>query len=147
MKPFSAFVEQLGIEDTLTTAERVEGYMPLSPALHQPFGVVHGGATISFLETLASRGAIFRIDPERERAFGADVHVRHCKPASTGVMRGYAQLERLEGNKQFWEVRAFDDEGDVVSEGVIITKIVTLERLAQRAAEAQKAKELQRTQS
>lgn len=143
----SNFAASLGIGYTLLTPERVEGTMPLGSEKWQPWGFVHGGATLSFLETLASRASEFRHDPETEAAFGVDVHVRHKKPAKDGMMHGYAELDREEpssngiGRKQYWKVAAFDEVDDVISEGVIMTKVVPKERLAQKEKERAAARQ------
>ncbi|RDB62594.1 PaaI family thioesterase [Gordonibacter sp. 28C] len=135
-----ALTDLLGIEVASANDDRVEAVMPVTPDLHQPFGFLHGGATIALLETVASVGAERRADFDRERPFGVDVHVRHRKSAKHGVLRATAELDREEpsragGRKQFWNVAAVDEEGDVVSEGVIVTKIVSLERLAEKERE------------
>lgn len=141
----------MGLTDLLdirlvsVSAERVEATMPITPDVLQPFGFVHGGATIALLETAASAGVAFEVDLERERPFGVDVQVRHRKPGRAGMLRAVAELEREEpsrtgGVKQFWNVAAYDDEGDVVSEGVIMAKIVPLTRLAEKERERNHAR-------
>lgn len=141
----------MGLTDLLdirlvsVSAERVEAIMPITPDVLQPFGFVHGGATIALLETAASAGAAFEVDLERERPFGVEVQVRHRKPGRAGTLRAVAELEREEpsrtgGVKQFWNVAAYDDEGDVVSEGVIMAKIVPLTRLAEKERERNQAR-------
>lgn len=124
----------LNIELTERTKTRVSGVMPITPDLYQPFGFLHGGATIALLESVASAGAEENADLDKERPFGIDVHVRHRKSGKTGTLLGVAELDREElsktgARKQFWNVMAYDDEGDTISEGVIITKIVTIEYL------------------
>lgn len=135
-----SLTDLLGIEVVSEGAERAEAAMPVTPDLHQPFGFLHGGATIALLETVASVGAGCRADFDRERPFGVDVHVRHRKSAQEGTLHAVAELDREEpsragGRKQFWNVVATDDAGDVVSEGVVVTKIVSLERLAKKERE------------
>lgn len=122
--------EYLGIKTVHASKQRVEMTMPISEKVQQPFGYVHGGATIALLETAASLAAELNADLDVERPFGIDVQVRHRKSGKRGMVRGVAELDRVEGTKQFWTVVAYDDEGDVMSEGTILTKIVTLERLA-----------------
>ena len=106
--------------------------MPITDAVLQPFGFVHGGATLALLETVASRAAELRADLETERPFGTRVDVRHRKSGRAGSVRGVAELERVEGVKQIWRVNAYDDEGDVMSTGTFETKIVTLAYLAEK---------------
>lgn len=130
-----ALTDVLHIETVSASEGRVEAVMPITPDVFQPFGFLHGGATISLLETVASVGAEMLADLDRERPFGIDVQVRHRKSGKAGMLRGIAELDRTEGSKRFWSVTALDDEGDVVSDGVIVTKTVTLERLAQKERE------------
>ncbi len=125
-------ISLLGIRFTEATPERCEAVMPITDAVLQPFGFVHGGATLALLETVASRAAELRADLETERPFGTRVDVRHRKSGRAGSVRGVAELERVEDVKQIWRVNAYDDEGDVMSTGTFETKIVTLAYLAER---------------
>lgn len=138
--------ETLHIDIVASSKNKVEATMPVTSDLYQPFGFLHGGATIALLESAASRGAEENANFDTERPFGVDVHVRHKKSGKSGVLRGVAQLAREETSertgavKQFWNVAAYDDEGDVVSEGVIVTKIVSLEYLERKNCERVAAK-------
>ena len=109
--------------------------MPITDAVRQPFGFVHGGATLALLETVGSRAAELRANLEVERPFGIHMDVRHFKAGVEGTVRGVAEIDRVEGNKQFWRVTAYDDAGDVMSSGTFMTKIVSLERLAEKERE------------
>lgn len=143
------FCRVLGVEFTKYTPERVEGTMPMGSEKWQPWGFVHGGATIAFLESLASRASEYHFDPATEAAFGVDVHIRHRKPGKDGIMHGYAELDHEEmssngiGRKQFWNVAAMDEAGDIISSGVIMTKVVPKSRLAQKEAERAAARQAQ----
>ena len=125
-------ISLLGIRFTEATPERCEAVMPITDAVLQPFGFVHGGATLALLETVASRAAELRADLETERPFGTRVDVRHRKSGRAGSVRGVAELERVEDVKQIWRVNAYDDEGDVMSTGTFETKIVPLAYLAEK---------------
>lgn len=124
----------LDIRITEATPERCEAVMPITDAIRQPFGFVHGGATLALLETAASRAAELRANLDAERPFGTRMDVRHLKPGRAGSVRGVAELDRVEGVKQIWRVTAYDDAGDVMSTGTFETRIVTLEYLAQKDA-------------
>jgi 1,4-dihydroxy-2-naphthoyl-CoA hydrolase len=124
-------IDALNIEVIESTKTRVEMVMPITAEVHQPFGLLHGGATIALLESAASLAATNLADLKREQPFGIEVSVRHRKSGKQGQLRGVAELDYRQNNKQFWKVCAFDDEGDIISDGVIMTKIVTLERLAE----------------
>lgn len=144
-RPFDAddigtFAKAMGIAFTFEGEGCVEGCMPIDDWKLQPAGFLHGGATITLLESLASRASDLMTDHDTQYSFGVDVHVRHRKPGERGLLYGRADLDRIEGNKQFWNVVAKDEAGDVVSSGVIMTKIVPKERLAEK----QRERELQR---
>lgn len=133
-------IEVLNIETLVSEYDHVEMRMPITPDVLQPFGFLHGGATIALLESAASLGAANSVDFDKERPFGVDVHVRHKKSGIKGFVKGVADLERTEGNKQFWKVTAYDDEGDILSEGVVMAKIVSLERLEEKKKEQEAAR-------
>lgn len=141
-----ALVDTLHIKVVSADKNRVEATMPITPDLYQPFGFLHGGATIALLETVASVGTEENTNFETERPFGIDVQVRHRKSGKDGTLHGVASLEREERSertgavKQYWSVTAYDDAGDVVSDGVIMTKIVSLDYLAQKDREREEAK-------
>ena len=127
-----SYTEDMGIEFVEATPQRAEGIMAIDPRFHQPYGFVHGGVTLTLLESVASKGAEAHADLSRERPFGISIDVRHRKAAREGQLRGVAELDRVEGNKQFWNIAAYDDAGDVVSSGTFMSKVVSLERLRQK---------------
>lgn len=104
--------------------------MEVTPRLCQPFGFLHGGATLTLIEATASRAAAERAADD-ELPFGVGVSVSHKNPGKTGMtVWGIAEL--LEetpsssgiGRKQTWGVRAENQDGVVLSEGTFTTKIV-----------------------
>ena len=128
----------LGVEVIEARPDLVRLRMPITDRVTQMFGFVHGGATIALLETAASIGAMLIADLESELPFGIESHVSHRKSCKAGYVHGIAQLDHCEKNKQFWDVIAYDSEGDVMSQGTFVSKIITKERFAeierQRAA-------------
>lgn len=116
------------------TPDHVELTMPIGPKVLQEWGFLHGGATLALLESAASYGAAARTDASIERPFGINVNVSHRKSGLHGTVRAVADIDREEpsrngGRKQFWRVAAYDDAGDVLSEGAILTLVVPLSRL------------------
>lgn len=130
----------LGVKFTKVEDGLVEAVMPITPAILQPFGFVHGGATIALLESVASAGGEFACDLETEQPFGVHVDIRHKKSGKSGSVRGVAKLtDRVPstkaGYKLMWDVTAYDDAGDVMSDGVIVVKVVPKDYLAKKEAE------------
>lgn len=111
--------------------------MPVTDALVQPFGFLHGGATISLLESAASWAAALGTDFATERAFGSHIDVHHLNSVTGGLVRGSATLESTRdlgerGSKQTWAVEAKDEQGRTVSCGKITTRTVSLEYLSSK---------------
>ena len=131
-------IQLLGITFPVQEEGYVEAEMPVREELKQVFGFLHGGATIALLESAASLGARMTADLENELVFGVDVHVRHRNSVQEGMIRGEAQLDHEEATrpgvrKQFWNIAAYDDNGNTVSEGAIIIKVVTKDYYASRS--------------
>src|SRR5687768_8494880 len=76
----------LGIEIVEITAERVVATMPVDERTHQPFGILHGGASIALAETVASIGAANLIDREKFAAVGQEINGNHLRPKSEGIV-------------------------------------------------------------
>ena len=142
----SPVLEDQGLKRTLgITLEQEEDThvrmkMPIVPGITQPAGFVHGGATISLLETVCSWASWRGIDLEHERSFGSHVDIHHVFAVREGYLYGDATLERVEdmgarGRKEYWHVEATDDEGRLVSTGTITCRIVSAEYLANKRAE------------
>ena len=74
----------LGVHFTKVEPGLVEAEMPITPALLQPFGFLHGGATIALLESVASAGGELACDLETEQPFGVEVTIRHKKSGREG---------------------------------------------------------------
>src|SRR5258708_34535124 len=67
----------LGIEIVETSKTRVVARMPVGPAVYQPFGLLHGGASVALAETVASAGPWVNGDPDNERGFGPEVKAKY----------------------------------------------------------------------
>lgn len=132
--------EELGIVFTAESGTHIEARLPITPKLYQPFGFVHGGATIAFMESAVSRGTEINTNLETHLPFGVEIQVRHRKPGKEGTLYVAADLDRSEisertGNiKQYWNVVVTDDAHEVVSEGTIMCKIVSKEYFARKNA-------------
>ncbi|MCD8316985.1 MAG: PaaI family thioesterase [Eggerthellaceae bacterium] len=137
----TGLVKLLNIDLVKVTPSYAEATMPIDENILQPFGFVHGGATLTLLETVASRAAMCRTDPETERAFGVHIDVRHKKSGVKGQVRGVAELEEVIRARHVWRVKAYDDEGDVMSEGIFETKIVPISFLEEKERKRREAKE------
>ena len=108
----------------------MEAVTPVDDGVKQPFGYLHGGATIALLETLASQGAVLSC-ADGQKPFAVDVHVAHRSSMRDGSVYACGRLAKTQTTskgyaKQTWEVCACaqDAHGPVVSEGTVICLLV-----------------------
>lgn len=106
-----SMVEQLGITFTEVGDDYVKGTMPVDERTHQPFGVLHGGASVVLAETLGSTAANFCVDSEKQYCVGLEVNANHLRAMRQGTVTGTARPLHLGGSTQVWEIYIRDEEG------------------------------------
>lgn len=104
-------VEHLDICIVAIGEDSVSGTMPVDARTRQPFGLLHGGASVALAETLGSTGANLCCEPRRERAVGLEINANHVRAAHSGRVHGVARPIHLGRSTQVWEIRITDDAG------------------------------------
>ncbi|MDB4893696.1 MAG: esterase [Gemmatimonadetes bacterium] len=104
----------LGIEIIEMSTERVVATMPVDERTHQPFGILHGGASIALAETVASLGAANRIDREKFVAVGQEINGNHLRPKSAGVVTATGTPVHVGRSSQVWSIEIRDEAGKMV---------------------------------
>ncbi|MBA2427696.1 MAG: hotdog fold thioesterase [Actinobacteria bacterium] len=107
--------EALGIEITEATPEVVVTEAPVGPKVHQPFGLLHGGASAVLAESAASIGAYLNCDRATEVAVGVELNISHLKAKASGIVRATATPLRLGRSLQVWAVALTDEAGEAVA--------------------------------
>lgn len=103
--------KSLGIEIIELTAQRVVATMPVDDRTHQPFGILHGGASVALAETVASIGATANIDRDAFIAVGLEINANHLRSKSEGVVTGTATPLHIGRTTHVWDVRIVDERG------------------------------------
>ena len=110
MKPVEeTIMGVLGIELTEQSGERIVATMPVHAATHQPFGLLHGGASVVLAETVASFGTWHAIDQAREIAVGLEINANHIRAVRSGLVTGTARPLHIGRRTQVWEIRIEDE--------------------------------------
>jgi uncharacterized protein (TIGR00369 family) len=104
----------LGIEVVEASKERVVARMPITARVHQPFGLLHGGASVALAETVASTGAWMNIDQEKQHVVGIEINANHLRSKRDGVVTATATPVHVGRSTQVWEVRIADELGRMV---------------------------------
>lgn len=106
--------EHLGIEYTASGPDYLEARMPVDARTRQPYGLMHGGASLALAETLGSYGAALTVDPARLRAVGQEINANHLRAVTGGYVTGTARPLHLGSRSQVWSVEIRDDRGRLV---------------------------------
>ena len=106
--------EALGIELTELSPERVVATMPVDDRTRQPFGILHGGASVLLAETVASLGAWMNCDREKQAAVGLEINANHLRSKRDGMVRAIATPVHRGRSTHVWSVEIRDEEEKLV---------------------------------
>ena len=93
------------------TKERVVLRMPVGPKVHQPFGLLHGGASVALAETAASLAGMINADMEKESVVGIEINANHLRGKRDGVITATATPIHIGRRTQVWQVMITDEQG------------------------------------
>ena len=110
----NTMIERIGIAVTEIGDDYVRGTMPVDARTHQPYGLLHGGASVSLAETLGSLGAMMCADARTQLAVGLDVNANHVRGVTDGIVTGTARPIHLGRTTQVWEIRIEDEQQRLV---------------------------------
>jgi 1,4-dihydroxy-2-naphthoyl-CoA hydrolase len=106
-------IGHLGIELTGFGADHLVGRMPVDHRTRQPFGILHGGASVLLAETLVSWAATFVVRPGKA-CVGMEINANHLRPVTSGWVTGTARPLSLGRRTQVWEVRIVNADDRLV---------------------------------
>jgi 1,4-dihydroxy-2-naphthoyl-CoA hydrolase len=101
--------QHLGIIISEVGDDFIKGTMPADSRTCQPFGIVHGGASVVLAESLGSIAGCHVVDHNQYRCVGQDVSATHLRPVSAGLVSGMAKPVHLGKRSQVWQIKLSDD--------------------------------------
>ncbi len=111
----NTMVDTLGIVITEVGNDYLRGTLPVDRRTHQPFGLLHGGASVALAETLGSLAAWLCLDdPTAQLAVGLEINANHVRGVRSGVVTGTARPEHLGRSTQVWSIRIEDEHNRLV---------------------------------
>lgn len=119
----NTLMEQLGIEYTELSKGVIKGQMPVDHRTLQPVGILHGGASLAFAESLAGMGSTLLIDLKKFISVGSQVSANHVGMAVKGVVTGEARIIHQGKTTHLWNVDIKNEEGKLVS-SVRVTNLI-----------------------
>ena len=103
-------MQAIGIVFTEVGDDFLRATMPVDARTHQPYGLLHGGASVALAETLGSAAGMMLVDPAREIVVGIEINANHLRGVKSGIVTGTARALHIGRSTQVWEIR-IEDEG------------------------------------
>jgi 1,4-dihydroxy-2-naphthoyl-CoA hydrolase len=104
----------LGIAFTEVGADFVSAAMPVDERTRQPYGLLHGGASVVLAETLGSTAASLCVDPARFLVVGQEINANHLRSVRSGRVIGTARPVHVGGRSQVWGIEIVNEAGALV---------------------------------
>lgn len=115
MKPVEETIAGvLGIEFVEVTPDKVRATMPVHAATHQPFGQLHGGASVVLAESVASVGTWQLIDQENEIAVGLEINANHLRGKQEGIVTAIGTPLHKGRTTMVWDIKIVDEEEKLI---------------------------------
>lgn len=106
--PVTGLVKMLGIAFVEASPERVVATMPVTPQHHQPFGYLHGGASVALAETVASVAGFLNCPPGKA-TFGLEINANHLRPKQNGTLTATATPVHIGRTTHVWQITIVDE--------------------------------------
>ncbi|WP_148861294.1 hotdog fold thioesterase [Marinobacter fonticola] len=104
-------VSTMGIEFLEAGDDYLKARMPVDQRTVQPFGILHGGASVVLAETLGSVAANHCLRKPTQAAVGLEINANHIRSVASGWVYGTARPHHIGGSTQVWEIRIEDEQG------------------------------------
>jgi len=119
----------IGIEFTEIGTDYITARMPVDKRTHQPFGILHGGASVVLAETLGSIASFLCLpDPEKQHAVGLEINANHLRPVKQGFVYGTVRPIHLGRTTHIWDIRITNEENKLVCISRLTVAIVNADR-------------------
>ncbi len=104
----------LGIEYTEIGEDFISGKMPVDERTRQPFGILHGGASVVFAESLGSLASNMFVNQKTHYCVGLDINANHIKGAKDGFVYGKAKAVHLGRRTHIWQIDITNEANELV---------------------------------
>lgn len=107
-------IEHLGIEFLEVGDDYLRARLPVDERTVQPFGILHGGASVTLAETLGSAAANWCVDSAEKICVGLDINANHVRAARSGYVVGTARPVHLGSSTHVWEIHIENEQAQLV---------------------------------
>ncbi|APG66376.1 thioesterase [Tenacibaculum todarodis] len=111
----NTLMETLDIEFVAVGKDFLTAKMPVTSKVHQPYGIMHGGATAAIAETVGSCASAFFLNDPSKLINGIELSINHIKSIREGTVFATAKAIHKGRTTHLWEIRVEDEEGNLIS--------------------------------
>ncbi|MDR5618078.1 MULTISPECIES: hotdog fold thioesterase [Arsenophonus] len=105
----NSMLSHLGIVMLSISDDTIEATMPVDQRTMQPFGLLHGGASVVLAESLGSIAG-YLCTQDNQKVVGTEINASHIRPVSSGKVRGVCSAIHLGRRQQVWSIKIFDEQ-------------------------------------
>ncbi|AZU63808.1 esterase [Neobacillus mesonae] len=110
----NTLIAALGMEITYLEEGKVVATMPVDERTRQPFGILHGGASVALAETVASLGAYELVDKETEAVAGLEINANHIRSKAEGIVTAVGTVLHRGRTTQVWDIKITDEQDRLI---------------------------------
>lgn len=110
----NTLMSHLNIQFTDAGEDFLTATMPVNPNVHQPMGLLHGGASVALAESVGSAASMLFTNPETQEVRGIEISANHLKAKRNGIVTGTARIIHKGRSIHLWEIRITDEENNLV---------------------------------
>ncbi len=120
----NTLMETLEIKYIDAGPDFLKASMPVNSKVHQPMGLLHGGATAALAESVGSAASIMYLNLDLQEARGIEITANHLRSKRAGIVYGTAKLIHKGRTIHLWEIKITDEENQLISLCRLTTMIV-----------------------
>ena len=102
--------------------------MPVNSSVHQPMGLLHGGASVALAESVGSAASHFFINDKEQEVRGIEISANHLRSIREGVVYGTARIIHKGKTLHLWEIKVTDEDGNLISLCKLTNMVLTKEK-------------------
>lgn len=118
----NTLMQTLNIKFTDAGPDFLTATMPVNPSVHQPMGLLHGGASVALAESVGSAASFLFVNGEHSEVRGIEISANHVKAKRNGMVTATARIIHQGSSVHLWEIRITDEKESLIS----ICKLTTM---------------------
>ena len=111
----NTLMETLNIKYVDAGKDYLVATMPVNSSVHQPMGLLHGGATVALAESVGSAASMLFINPELSEVRGIEISANHLKSKREGMVTATAKIVHKGRSIHLWEIKIVDEKDSLIS--------------------------------